>query len=110
MNEPCPPASSWKGFWKSTGRSGPAILLARYIRERRWHPTQESEEMPDGGLLLRFRTGGLAEVRRWVMSYGSHAEVLVPENLRREVGEEIRKMVRLYENICEKKFFLSRIH
>lgn len=77
---------------------------ARYIRERRWHPTQQSEDMPDGGLILHFYTGGLAEVRRWVMSYGSHAEVLAPENLRREVAEEIRKMVRVYENVCEKNF------
>ncbi|MBC7104865.1 MAG: WYL domain-containing protein [Firmicutes bacterium] len=69
---------------------------ARYIRERLWHPTQEVEELPDGGLILRLRTGGLAEVRRWVMGYGSHAEVLAPEELRREVAAEARAMARLY--------------
>ncbi len=70
---------------------------ARYIRERRWHPTQTVEELPDGGLILRFRTGGLAEVRRWVMGYGSHAEVLAPESLREEVAAEARAVSALYE-------------
>lgn len=71
---------------------------ARYIREKRWHITQEIEELQDGGLLLRFRTGGLAEVKRWVMGYGSHAEVLAPEDLRREVYEEVQSMVRMYQS------------
>jgi predicted DNA-binding transcriptional regulator YafY len=69
---------------------------ARYIRERLWHPTQQIEELFDGGLILRFRTGGLAEVRRWVMGYGSHAEVLAPEELRREVAAEARAVARLH--------------
>lgn len=69
---------------------------ARYIRERRWHATQEVEELPDGGLILRFRTGGLAEVKRWVMSYGPHAEVLAPESLRDEVATEAGAVVALY--------------
>jgi hypothetical protein len=33
---------------------------ARYIRERRWQATQEVEELADGGLILRCKTGGLA--------------------------------------------------
>lgn len=70
---------------------------ARYIRERRWHPTQEVEELPDGSLILRFRAGGLSEVKRWVMGYGSHAEVLAPESLREDVAAEAREVVRIYD-------------
>jgi predicted DNA-binding transcriptional regulator YafY len=52
---------------------------ARWIRERRWHETQEPlEELHDGGVILRFHTGGLDAVKRWVMQYGAHAEVLEP--------------------------------
>lgn len=69
---------------------------ARYIRERRWHPTQEIEELPDGGLILRFCVGGLDEVKRWVMSYGSHAEVLEPPSLREAVQKEIEQMAEIY--------------
>jgi predicted DNA-binding transcriptional regulator YafY len=70
---------------------------ARYIRERRWHPTQEIEELPDGGLVLRLRVGGLSEIKRWVMSYGSHAVVLVPESLRKEIAAEARSVALLYD-------------
>lgn len=77
---------------------------ARYIRERRWHPTQTVEELADGGLVLRFQAGGLAEVKRWVMAFGSHAEVLAPEKLREDVAEEAREIARIYEsNPCYKK-------
>ncbi|WP_231968021.1 helix-turn-helix transcriptional regulator [Thermanaeromonas toyohensis] len=73
---------------------------ARYIRERRWHSTQEIEELPGGGLLLCFFTGGLDEVKRWVMGYGSHAEVLAPTSLRQAVEEEIERMMQLYRKSC----------
>lgn len=69
---------------------------ARWIRERQWHPSQQIEELPSGELILRLRVGGLGEVKRWVMGYGSHAEVLEPESLRREVEEEIKKMQKIY--------------
>lgn len=70
---------------------------ARYIRERRWHETQEPlEELPDGGVILRFRAGGLGEVRRWVMQWGAHAEVLKPAELRTQIAREVRKMQEIY--------------
>lgn len=63
---------------------------ARYIREREWHPTQSVEEHDDGALTLRFRTGALDEVRRWVLGYGARARVLAPEALRDAVQAELR--------------------
>ena len=53
---------------------------ARWIRERQWHRSQQIEELPGGELILRLRVGGLGEVKRWVMGYGSHAEVLAPRH------------------------------
>jgi len=72
---------------------------ARYIRERQSHPTQQIEEHADGTLTLRFHSGALDEVRRWVMGYGSHAEVLAPAKLRAEVAAEAAAMVRRYGKI-----------
>ena len=69
---------------------------ARWIRERRWHATQQIEELPDGGLILRLCCGGLDEVRRWVMSYGAHAEVLAPPVLRQTVADEVDKLAQMY--------------
>ena len=69
---------------------------ARWIRERQWHPSQQIEELPSGELILRLKVGGLGEVKRWVMGYGSHAEILEPENLRHEIKDEIEKMKKNY--------------
>jgi predicted DNA-binding transcriptional regulator YafY len=72
---------------------------ARYIRERRWHETQKPlEELPDGEVVLRFRAGGLGEVKRWVMQWGAHAEVLEPAELRAEVATEVKKMQKMYRD------------
>ena len=71
---------------------------ARYIRERRWHASQAPlEALPDGGVILRMTVGGLGEVKRWVMQYGPHAEVLAPASLRREVAEALRLAAQQYE-------------
>lgn len=69
---------------------------ARWIRERQWHTSQQIDELPSGELILRLRVGGLGEVKRWVMGYGSHAEVLEPNSLRREIQEDAEKMKKIY--------------
>ena len=70
---------------------------ARYVRERIWHASQKIEEKEDGSLILHLQTGGLGEVKRWVMKYGCGAEVLAPENLRQECISEIKNMNNLYK-------------
>ncbi|MCS6846690.1 MAG: WYL domain-containing transcriptional regulator [Anaerolineae bacterium] len=69
---------------------------APWIRERKWHDTAKLEQHDDGSVTLRLWTSGLGEVKRWVMQYGSHAEVLAPESLRRTVAEEVRKLLAVY--------------
>lgn len=70
---------------------------AQFIRERKWHASQRIEEKTDGSLVLHMKTGGLVEVRNWVLSFGSGAEVLAPESLKRECITEIDKMRKVYE-------------
>lgn len=69
---------------------------ARWIRERCWHPSQRLEEQPDGAVLLSMTVSGLGEVKRWVLGFGSHAEVLAPAELREEVKRETEEMGRRY--------------
>jgi predicted DNA-binding transcriptional regulator YafY len=71
---------------------------ARYMRGKQWHPSQRVEEHADGSLTLVFRTGALGEVRRWVMAYGNHAEVIAPAGLRAEVAAEAAAMVQRYSS------------
>lgn len=67
-----------------------------YIRGRKWHHSQTLEEMPDGTLRMSLTVGGLGEVMRWVMSLGSHAWVVEPEELREKIAAEIEKMRERY--------------
>lgn len=52
------------------------------VRERRWHQSQELTDLPGGGVRMRLRLNNLAEVERWVLSWGGHATVERPERLR----------------------------
>lgn len=61
--------------------------VADYIREKRWHPSQELKELPDGRVELRLRLGSLVEVQRWILGWGGHAVVLSPPELARGVAD-----------------------
>lgn len=63
-------------------------VTAPYIRERRWHPTQEIEEHSDGSLTLRFVARGLNEVKRWILFYGKGAIALSPPELVKLMRDE----------------------
>jgi len=78
-------------------RFSPAI--AHTVRDRLWHPSQTTTAMPDGSIVLNFEAGGRMEIISWVLSYGEHAEVLGPAELREEVGRKIRKMAARYAHL-----------
>ena len=56
--------------------------VARYVRDRLWHPSQKLRELPDGRLEMNLRVADTIEVRRWILGYGADAEVLEPALLR----------------------------
>jgi len=70
---------------------------ARWIRERRYHASQQIEEQPDGGLILTLHVSGMAEVRRWLLSYGAEAEVLEPPELRAALAEQAENLAKIYK-------------
>jgi predicted DNA-binding transcriptional regulator YafY len=56
-------------------------LAADYIREKRWHPSQQLIELEDGGVELRLKLSSLVEVQRWILGWGGHAVALGPNEL-----------------------------
>ena len=74
---------------------------AQFIRERMWHPSQKVEEQPDGSLILHLKTGGLVEVRNWVLQFADDAEVLKPDKLREDVTNAVKKLSGLYDIDCK---------
>jgi len=76
-------------------RFSPAIAHA--IRDRIWHASQSIVEEADGGVLLSFRAGGKLEILSWLQSYGPHAELLAPGELRAEIARQAQETARLYQ-------------
>jgi predicted DNA-binding transcriptional regulator YafY len=69
---------------------------AQWIREQVWHPAQKMEELPDGGLRMILPVSDFREVKLRVLQFGADVEVIEPEELRKEIREEIRRMAKIY--------------
>ena len=68
-------------------------FAAGYIREKRWHPSQQLRELKDGGAELKMKLSSLAEVQRWVLSWGGHAKVVGPKQLADSVREAAKQLL-----------------
>jgi predicted DNA-binding transcriptional regulator YafY len=67
-----------------------------FVREREWHPTQRFRTLPDGRLEMTFRAGGTFEIMRWVLGWGSAAEVARPLTLRRDIASVLESAAARY--------------
>jgi proteasome accessory factor B len=70
--------------------------VADRIREREWHESQEMRALPDGGLELTLRLGALPEIEKWVLTWGSDAEVVQPKELRGRLKATATALAKLY--------------
>ena len=68
-------------------------LVADYIREKKWHPTQEQRDLDDGGVELTMRLNSLSEVQRWVMTWCGNAQIIHPPELAKSIREAAEKIV-----------------
>ena len=66
------------------------------VRERDWNESQELRTLPGGGLELRLRLGALAEIERWVLGWGTAAEVVAPAELRARVRATVMALAATY--------------
>ena len=69
---------------------------APFIRERQWHNSQQIEELPQGELHALFTVNHLMDIQRWVLSWGGHAEVLQPQQLRAQISQQITRLRKIY--------------
>lgn len=68
-------------------------LVSDYIREKRWHPSQQLVESEDGSVELRLRLSSLVEIHRWILSWGGHAVALQPRELVASVKNAARTIL-----------------
>jgi proteasome accessory factor B len=68
--------------------------VADYVREKRWHTSQELRALRDGSVELRLKLSSLREIERWVLGWGGHAVVKQPPELARRVRAAAERMLK----------------
>ena len=69
---------------------------AGYIKEKIWHHSQKIEPQKDGSIIFSAEVAGIDEVKHWVMSWGTSAEVIEPAYLREEIAQELQLSLKKY--------------
>lgn len=90
------------GIFQGDGEPRPVRVrfspqVARVVQERQQHPSQQLHPQPDGSLLAEYRLSSFEEFTSWILSFGEHAEVLEPMQLRDQVISRLRAASQLYE-------------
>jgi predicted DNA-binding transcriptional regulator YafY len=71
--------------------------VAGSIRERQWHESQKTCDLPDGGLKLEMKVAPSRELRSWIKGYLPHVNVLSPAMLRAEIASDIEEASRKWK-------------
>ncbi len=71
--------------------------VAGYIREKTWHAAQKIVPQKDGSIVFEVRVAGTDEIKFWVLSWGSKAQVLSPASLRNEILSEAKAVLHSYQ-------------
>jgi len=66
---------------------------ADYVREKKWHESQQLRELIKGGVELRLKLSSLLEIERWVLSWGGDAVVVKPRELAGAVEQAAKKIL-----------------
>ncbi len=74
--------------------------VADYIREKKWHESQQLREMKGGGVELRMRLSSLGEIERWILGWGGDARVVKP----RELAEAVRRSAKTILQTTDSEF------
>jgi predicted DNA-binding transcriptional regulator YafY len=70
--------------------------VARFVRRRKWHPTQHIRNVP-GGIELTMDVAGTVELTNWVLGFGDQATILEPIEFRQQIRDELRRACSRYE-------------
>jgi CRISPR-associated endonuclease/helicase Cas3 len=89
------------GIWYSdeapvevTLRFHPRVAVR--VRETRWHPSQQVDELSSGFLLWRARIAEPQEMMNWIRGWGADCEVVGPRALRESLISEVERLAHLY--------------
>jgi predicted DNA-binding transcriptional regulator YafY len=81
----------------------PPGRVTERVKESEWHISQRIADLPDGGCVLAVKVGSTLEMKPWIRQWGADCIVLAPQDLRREIAEEMRAAARLYEQTGDER-------
>lgn len=70
--------------------------VVRYLKECRWHDSQEFSERKDGTCVVELKVQITPDLKSRLLALGQTVEVLHPKTLREEIKEEIRSAMERY--------------
>ena len=70
--------------------------IARYVKERMWHASQDVQEEPDGSVRLTLKVSNDWALRSWILGFGPLARVLSPASLAKQILAEADETRRRY--------------
>jgi predicted DNA-binding transcriptional regulator YafY len=73
-----------------------APKIARYIRERVWHPSQELVDAADGSLALTLNVVNDWALKSWILGFGALAIVKAPAGLAADIAAELKAAANQY--------------
>jgi proteasome accessory factor B len=68
--------------------------VADYVREKKWHESQQLRELKNGGVELSLKLSSLIEIERWVLSWGGDVRVIKPRELADNIRAAAEKMLK----------------
>ena len=71
--------------------------VADHVGEAVWHPSQQLEPLPDGGVRLRVSLPHLMEFIPWLRTWGADALAVAPPELRDEVARSLSAAAARYQ-------------
>ncbi|MBP8252347.1 MAG: WYL domain-containing protein [Herpetosiphon sp.] len=93
-------ANAWGVIWRDEGSIEVVLEFSPNVHQRItesvWHHSQQLEELPHGGCLLRVHVGSTMEMKPWIRQWGADVTVLEPADLRHEIRAEIIAMAGNY--------------
>ena len=75
-----------------------AAKIARYIRERVWHPSQSITTRDDGSIHVTLHVVNDWALKSWILGFGGLAKVLSPPTLVAELHDELTAAMRHYQD------------
>ena len=75
--------------------------VAPYVRARVWHPSQQIEDVKDGGVSVTLNVCHDWGLRSWILSWGPFARVVSPPRLAKEIHADLEAAGNEYDVIIE---------